>query len=206
MGLLRRNKERTENLKRKAYEMGMDFYEKEPFDIKPLLQDFSLFRRGYAKRVTNVLRKKEELNTSDLRVFDYRYTIGAGNNSRTFRQSVFFLQTKQLALPHFWMKPETFFNRIGDYLGFQKDIDFKAYPEFSDNYLLQGEDEELVRYIMNHGLLRFFSLEKGWYLEGINYYLILYQHNVLFSPNDLEVFSKIGLELYEMLKASSDDL
>ena len=204
MGLFKRNTERTENLKRKASELGMEFHDKELFDIQPLLQDFSLFRRGYGRKVRNVFRRKDELNESDLRVFDYRYTIGAGNNSRTFRQSVFFLQTKQLGLPHFWMKPETFLNRIGDYLGFHKDIDFKAFPEFSDNYLLQGEDEELVRYIMNHALLKFFSIEKGWYLEGINYYLILYRHNLLFSPDDLEVFYKIGLELYEMLKTSSE--
>ena len=134
----------------------------------------------------------------DFRVFDYSYVIGAGNNTRRINQTVFFVHSKELNLPQLLMKPEHFFHRIGEWLGMQ-DIDFEEYPKFSRQYLLQGEDEEWIRASMPDELLRFFTIEKKWTLEGLNYYLIFYRRNRLLPPKQVRQFYHRGLETCKML-------
>jgi len=104
------------------------------------------------------------------------------------------------------MKPENMFHRIGNYLGLSQDIDFKAYPEFSDNYLLQGDDEEMVRHVFGDQVLKHFSIEKDWHLEGVNYYLIFYKHKKRLGHRQIARFYNQGMDLYKMLKEESDFL
>lgn len=198
--LNKRLKQRTAEIQQLAHHLNYDFQEKETFNSLPLLKDFALFKRGFGKKITNVLHHNDEWNQIDNKIFDYKFAISTGNSTRIFRQTVFFIQSKKLGLPNFWLKPEKFFHRIGNYLGLTQDIDFEEFPEFSKNYLLQGEDEELTRYIMNNELLQFFSLNKGWYIEGINYYLIIYKWNTLFAPIHIEELIRNGKSIFEMLK------
>jgi hypothetical protein len=135
-----------------------------------------------------------------INVFDYRYTVSTGKSSHTFHQSVFFIQSKQLAMPQMLLKPENFFHKIGAWLGMQ-DIDFEEHPEFSDRYLLQGEDEERIRRTMsNETVMRFFTVEKNWSLESIGFYLVLYQERKLIDPGHFKTLYGKGMKLYEQLK------
>ncbi len=197
--LFSRNSERIENLKKIAYQLEMEFVEKDEYGLIALLRDFALFRRGHSKRIYNIIEKKDDWNQLNLRIFDYKFTVGSGKNSRTLRQTVFFMQSKKLGLPEFLMKPEHFFNKVGNYLGLQQDIDFENFPDFSDQYLLKGEDEEMVRYIMSNDLLQFFTIEKDWALEGINYYLIFYKRNSILSPEGIQELYEKGMYVYDLL-------
>lgn len=177
----------------------MEYSPKDEWGLKTLLKDFKLFRRGGRKRIRNLLHKQSGLHQLDTRIFDYQFTISTGNSSRTFKQTVFFVESKELGLPQFWMKPESFFHRVGAYLGFE-DIDFEEYPKFSENYYLKGEDEEYIRGTLNDEFLKFFSVEKKWYLEGLNYYMIFYRFNKVLSPQEVKQLHDKGLNLVEMLK------
>ena len=84
---------------------------------------------------------------SDINVFDYRFTISTGKTSVTKEQTVFFMNSKELGLPDFYMKPEHFLHKIAAFLGFE-DIDFEEFPGFSDQYHLKGEDEHYIRAVM----------------------------------------------------------
>jgi hypothetical protein len=180
----------------------MEYTAKDEWGLLNMLTDFRLFKRGYGKRITNVLSIKDSMYDSQVRVFDYKFIVGGGNSTRRISQTVFLVDSKKLGLPHFSMKPENFFHKIGEKLGMQ-DIDFEEYPAFSDQYLLRGEDEGLIRSTMSPEMLQFFTLEKYWSLEGINYFFIFYKWNKILPVDQVQKMHKKGLEIFEMLKDSS---
>lgn len=190
---------RPQNIERLAYQLDMEYSPKDEWGLTTLLKDFKLFRRGGRRRIKNLLRQQSGLHQIDTRIFDYQFTISTGNSSQTFKQTVFFVESKDLGLPQFLMKPETFFHRVAAFLGFE-DIDFEEYPKFSENYYLKGEDEDYIRGSLNDEFLKFFSVEKQWYLEGLNYYMIFYRFNHLMTPTQIKDLHKKGLSLVEMLK------
>jgi hypothetical protein len=134
-------------------------------------------------------------------VFDYRYTISTGKSARTFKQTVLFINSKHLSMPEMLMKPEYFFNKIGNWLGLQQDIDFEEHKVFSDNYLLQGEDEPRIRRTMDQeDVLRFFTIEKDWHLESVGFFMIFYQHDRLILPNEIKHLFERGMLLFDSFK------
>lgn len=186
-----------------AYRIGVDFSPEDDWGLINLLSDFKLFRRGIRKSITNVLRSQDGLLQTDLRIFDYQYTISTGKTSKRFRQTVFFADSRQLGLPEFRMKPEHFLHKIGALLGFD-DINFEAFPEFSRQYYLKSSDEQYLRATMHDGILRFFSVEKGWRVEGVNYYLIFYKKDVLLPPQEIKQFYDKGLHVFELFRRGED--
>lgn len=192
--------ERIEQLKACAFGLGMEFEERDEYGMIALLRDFKLFQKGGRKTISNILNHTSSLMESKINVFDYQYTISTGKSHHTYHQTVFFIQSKQLAMPQMLLKPEHFFHKIGAWLGMQ-DIDFEEYPDFSDQYLLQGEDEDRIRRtIDNEAVIRFFTVEKNWTLESIGFYMVLYQANKLLAPDQIKSFYQKGMALYEQLK------
>lgn len=195
------NPMRPEELRQTAYQLGMEYSERDDYGMIGLLRDFQLFSRGGRKEITNLMTKTSPLMEDRFHIFDYKFTISTGKSSRTFRQTVMFINSKQLSMPEMLMKPEHFFNKIGSWLGLQQDIDFVEHKEFSENYLLQGEDEPRIRRTMNQEeIVRFFTVEKDWHLESVGFYLIFYQNDHVFQPHEIKFFYERGMLLFENLK------
>ncbi|GJM34512.1 MAG: hypothetical protein DHS20C18_35130 [Saprospiraceae bacterium] len=193
---------RKEALERVAFNMGMKYLPKDEWGQYRLLKDFRLFRRGRHRRITNLLIKRDESLELTLNVFDYRFVIGGGNHHRRIKQTVFFIESKKLGLPDFLMKPEKLFHKLGEYLGMQ-DIDFEAFPDFSNQYLLQGDDEDYIRSVLGKpDFLRFFTTEKNWSLEGSNYYLIFYRRKKILAPAEIQNFVEKGMKIFKILKVN----
>lgn len=193
--------QRTEQLRNVAHDLGMDFTPKEEYGMIGLLRDFNLFDKGTKKVITNLMTRTSPLMEDRFHIFDYRYTISTGKTSHTHRQTVMFINSKQLSMPEMLMKPEHFFNKIGNWLGLQQDIDFEEHKQFSDNYLLQGEDEPRIRRTMDQEeIIRFFTVEKDWYLESVGFYLIFYPQGRLLHPNEIKHFSNRGMLLFNNFK------
>jgi hypothetical protein len=192
---------RPSELRHIAYELGMEYSERDDYGMIGLLRDFRLFSRGGRKEITNLMTKTSPLMEDRFHIFDYKYTVSTGKSSHTYRQTAMFINSKQLSMPEMLMKPEHFFNKIGHWLGLQQDIDFEEHKEFSDNYLLQGEDEPRIRRTMNQEeIIRFFTVEKDWHLESVGFFLIFYQHEHLFQPAEIKHFYDRGMLLFENLK------
>lgn len=195
--------ERMAQLQQTAGELEMKFTEKDEYGMIALLRDFKLFEPGGRKAITNILSQSSPLLENKVNIFDYRYTVSTGKSSHSFDQTVFFLQSKLLSMPEMRLKPEHFFHRIGTWLGLVQDIDFDEYPKFSENYLLQGEDENQVRNTMKKDeVIRFFSFEKDWCLESVGFYLIFYQHNRLMKPHEIKEFHQRGMMLFQQFKTA----
>lgn len=180
--------------------MDLAYESEDEWGLHTMLKDFKLFSRGRRRRITNMMYKQDGMLQLDVRIFDYRYTIRANNTARVFKQTVFFVQSKKLALPQFLMKPETFFHKIGAWLGME-DINFERYPKFSSQYLLRGDDEDYIRATFREEVLQFFTIEKNWSMEGLNYYLILYRKNHLLLPSQIIDFYRKGMQLHQFLLA-----
>lgn len=182
-----------------ATKLGLEFNTSDEYGLIGMMKDFKLFKKGYGKRISNILSIKREIEDNDIRVFDYKYIIGAGNSTRKIMQTVFYIHSKELNLPEFIIKPEYFYHRIGEYFGMQ-DINFDIFPDFSKHYLVQGPEEDLIRNALNHELLAYLSNEKKWSVEGLNYLLIFYRNGKRIPIEEMEAFYKKGMELFEILK------
>ncbi len=200
------NHQRREAMQRVAYHLDMEYQEEDEWGLENQLQDFRLFKRGFRGRIRHILRKQDALMHYDLRIFDYRYLVWTGKSSRRVSQTIFFLESKSLALPQFWMQPETIFNKVGEYLG-QQDIDFPDFPEFSRQYLLRGHDEEYIRTNFQESVLHYFNVHKGWCLEGIGYYMLLYRRKKLLQPGQIRDLFAEGNKVFDLLTRhqASDD-
>lgn len=197
-------KYRSESLKGQARKLGMEYFEEDEFGLRKLLSDFSLFNRGRRRRIHHIMFREEVMRKTYL--FDYTYVIGKNNSRKYKRQTVMFINARELGLPEFSMKPENLWDRLTEWLKINKDIDFESHPEFSEKYFLQAEDEDLMRYLFNQEVLDFFTVQKNWYLEGLNYYLIIYSLNERFHPKILPSFLEMGDHLFELLKQNPESL
>ena len=188
---------RSGALENVAIKLGMDYDLRDKHVLYPSLKGFRLFKvKGV---VYNVLSQKDKWNDEKFFVFDYKYTVSTGKSSVTYKQTVFFFDSKSLELPRFWMKPERWFHRIAAFFG-KEDIDFVSHPEFSADYFLVGDDVEAVKRQFDDGVLNFFTVHKSWFLEGEGYYLILYRHNQVIHHAQIRDFYMLAKDMYEEMR------
>lgn len=197
--------ERIEEFKSCANALSWSFVPADEFGMIKWLLDFKLFKSGSHHKITSlIIKENDDLEFTCM--FDYAYTISTGKSSVTYSQTVYFRYSKSLALPHFVMVPEKWYHRIGTYFGMQ-DIDFIEYPEFSQNYLLRGADEDYIRYHFNHPeMIRFFDQQGFYSLEGVNYLMILYVNNVVLPTEQALQLVKIGDRLHDFFAVKTPAL
>jgi len=119
----------------------------------------------------------------DISVFDYTYP--AGKSSITQTVAAF---SQDHPLPPFALRPENFFDRIGDAI-VHNDIDFDSNPEFSKRYLLKSPDEAGARRLFNPSLLTYLEqFQTNWCIEGTGSTLIIFHGGRSVSPSDLPAF------------------
>lgn len=191
---------REQKMKQLAHYLEAQFLGDSSYGDLQLLMDFSIYKKGKRHQIMNQIKKFD--SDAYFSIFDFQYKK-RGKSTRTVLQTAFFINSKALGLPHFLMKPEIFFHRIGHHLGIQ-DIDFEEYPKFSKQYQLQGDDEDYIRRAYNDKVLRLFTAEKGWTLEGINYYMLLYKKGKLMSIEEIGKLIEKGVFLLRAFK--QDDL
>jgi len=161
--LIHAAKKRREALMALATEMGLQFSEVQDEDLLLKMQAFSLFNKGHGRKMKNVMTT--ETDDARLSIFDYQYTTGGGQHSHTHQQTVVALESDTLELPVFSLRPEGFFQKIGAAIGMQ-DIDFETHPDFSDSFVLTGNDEQAVRSFFDETILDLFVHHKGICVES----------------------------------------
>ncbi|HHS95115.1 MAG TPA: hypothetical protein ENJ45_00885, partial [Phaeodactylibacter sp.] len=168
-------KSRSKTMRELAFQLGMEYYDSDDNELVHSLSGFKLLQKGRSPRVTNLLSLIEEGKEQEFCLFDYRCRTGTSKNRRTKYTTVFLARSARLHLPLFYLKPKNFLHKVGEYIGWTKDIAFDSHPIFSDSYYLQGNSEIDIRQLFNTDLLNFFSREKTWYLEGFGSDFIFYK-------------------------------
>jgi hypothetical protein len=190
---------RQRNLIALANKLNFTFHEEDDYGLLGQLEDFKLFREGRNRKVERILRRQDGLMEFDISIFDYTYKPWASSSSNSTQyQTVFFLQSANLGLPELQMKPETLAHKLGELIG-MTDIDFVRYPKFSGQYRLTGEDAEYIRHHFTDEVLNYFTLNKGWSMEGLGFYLIFYRKGTLIPSAQIEEFYRRGLEVYKLM-------
>ncbi len=186
-------KKRKQALAEVAEELGLEYFPDGKPDLLTDIGDFALFNIGHSRKQTKVIMGE----TDDVRIaiFDYRYTTGSGKNQSTHQQSVVALQSPQLQMPTFNMRPEGIFDKIGSALGFQ-DIDFPSHPDFSRMFVLQGPDETQIRDFFDEELLSQFEQLEGYTVAGRNGALILYRSGKRIKPEQIKDYLGKAYEVF----------
>ncbi|MHC4872149.1 MAG: hypothetical protein ACYTFY_09920 [Planctomycetota bacterium] len=185
-------KKRTEAFEELARNMGFEF-DKDGFN--PNLDSFELFSQGHSRRQKNVM--SGSANDIDITIMDYSYTTGSGKSQTTHNQTVIVFESDMLNLTSFTLKPEHFLHKIGSAFGYQ-DIDFEANPEFSDNYILRGEDEAAVRELFTNDILSYYAGKKGISTEGSSNKLIYFTAGKRPKVEEIQAFLEEGFEAFNL--------
>ena len=190
---------REKSLRELAARRGYQFAATDEFHLQRQLQGFRLSTRGRARQITNVLRRQHGLLEHDAYIFDYQYE-DFGHES-TVRQTVLYLHSQRLGLPEVTLQPETLLHKLGELFGLH-DIDFVRFPKFSKQYRLTGGDEDYIRHQFTDEVLNYFTLNKGWSLEGLGYYLLLYKKGVLLPPEQIDALYRRGMEVFDLFSVA----
>ncbi len=176
-----------------AKETGLSYSYKDEFGVINLLKDFSLFRNFSPNKITNILEDKTELYESSFRVFDFEYRLLNLDHEEVFNQTVFFVNSKKLALPHFYMEPGRLFQEVGNKTT-SSGIDFERFPLFSIDYWSKNKWKDNV----SDALFYYFNIGNDWTIEGVNYFMIIYKKEKIIPTTDLMEFFQKGKELVDI--------
>jgi hypothetical protein len=195
-----REKRRTQGLHEVAESLGFQFQPGKDVEVLGRLDQFGLFSSGRSRSVWNVMRGDAE--TERLALFDYRYTVGSGKNQRTYRQTMVVFESEQLNLPHFELRPESWWDKFTALIGWN-DIDFNEYPEFSKRYHLSSKDAD-VRRAFTEPVIRHFESMQRAYVAGRGTCLVFCFANRRIPPLDLKSFLQQAYGVYAVLKEPSE--
>ena len=82
-------KKRRQKLQELALRLGFKYSEKDMQGLLAQVSLFHLFSEGRSRHAYNILEGALEDNF--ITIFDYRYTVGTGKHSHTYKQTVIWL-------------------------------------------------------------------------------------------------------------------
>ena len=192
----KKERERTEAMRAVANFLQWNFAEVAPWNMIANLDYFTLFTQGHSKQIKNFMYG--EANDVKAAMFDYVYVTGSGKNRTTHFQTVTYLEPANLRAPYFSLRPEGFFTKIMTAFGYQ-DIDFGQRPEFSNKYLLRGQDEMAIRQTFNDQLLSFFETYQGTSVDAGNNQLFVFRAGYRCQPQEAQNQLAIALNIVNLL-------
>ena len=175
--------ERTKRIEELARSRGFTFRHAPTATDNDLPVGCYLAETGRDPVVSNVLEvaRTEEL---DFVLFEYEYTVGYGKSQHTTHQTIGRLRAPLLKLPSFLLFPETLFSKIGVMFG-RTDVNFPDSPDFSDQYILRGQDEPALRAIFSLALQNALTPLDHLTIEGADDLLFIFRTDRRVKPEDL---------------------
>lgn len=196
---LRHELSRSDDLKKMTRRLGLNFKLTADGDF---FKGFKLYRGG---EIRNLMEGR--MADSDIKIFGYTYSVSSGDGSKSVSTTVMLLENSHLDLPHFFCRPETFWEK--KLFHADEDLDFKDEPKFSKLYYLTGEDEAAIRKLFNHELMQFFVNRSGkedLTVEAKGKQIALYQQGARVSPDEVRALMAEGRESVVAFRAAGKHL
>jgi len=199
----RAEKKRTGQFQQFADLSARRFVPQDDGSLLERLQGLPLFSKGRDKRIANLLYGERTahyirgLRDGELATFDYRYRTGSGKFTHTWEQSVFYLRSPALCLPQFEVRPR-------GWLGIRRGIPVETHPEFSENYLLLGDDEPAIQALLSYELMAFLATQVKLCVEGSGDQLVVYRAGKRLKLDQVEQLEQIGLQVFALLPHSAE--
>lgn len=136
------------------------------------------------------------IDSADVAIFD---RVMGGGQSEEVLTTVVLFESTLLSLPYFLLRPEGIFDKVESAFGDQ-DIDFEGFPNFSRQYLLRGQEEQ-VRNVFNSNVLSYFDNDPGWTLEGFETQLLVYRNKErVASKEDFQEFEQQARMIFQLFQ------
>ena len=138
-------------------------------------------------------------------IADITFNEGQAFTAETFNMTVMVLKLNK-KIPVFTMEKEgvlgKIFDRVMAFTGY-KDIDFEMYPDFSNKFLLMGDNESEIRSFFTDDIIRFFENNHIYHLESNGEALIIFDKIKLARTDETTAFIKYGKELSTLLNTKT---
>ena len=192
----RRTRKRQEDIRTAAEAMGLEFQAFADPAFENRVAMFNLFDKGHSKKILNIV--VGEVPDFEIVVFDYHYSVGRGKNQKNHRRAVALIESTNLYVPAFTLRPESMFDRLGSIFGLQ-DIDFDSHPLFSKMFVLKGENEAQVREFFDDSVLSLLQKKPKVCLEANEGRMILYYAVKPPKENQVKALFSEALEVHTIL-------
>jgi len=176
-------RKRSEALSAVAPQLGLTFSGKDQMQA-PRLQT-ALFQRGHSKEIRNLMTGSA--GNLQAALFDYKFTVGGGRYSHTYKQTVAAYSKSGVQLPLFEVRRRGLWLKIFPGRGMR----FDSHPEFARTMYVRCSDETRAKSIFTPALLAFLSQidpAKKWCFEGQQDTLIVYRSEKKVKPADFRSF------------------
>ncbi|MFN3193474.1 MAG: hypothetical protein ACE361_23380 [Aureliella sp.] len=197
---IRNEKKRQAAVSQYASDLGLAYTESLPAADWDVFSKFQIANRGRGRKAGNAL----VADSGELRmvIFDYKFTTGSGKNSTTHKQTIVLANSETLVAPDFSISPESFLHRLGDLFGF-KDIDFDEDPEFSNAFLLKGQDQESIRQFFDPNRRSAFSKFPQVTVETCGNSFVFFRPRKRAKPDEYQGLMGDAFSIYQALSQSA---
>ena len=162
-------KKRREALAALAASSGLTYSSGDPLDLPDRLGHIAKFSRGHDRDAKNVLHGT--YCECEVVAFDFKYTTTeTSTNSRgrrTTREVDHWFSAcvhpLELSFPNLTIRPEGFFDKIGDFIGFD-DIDFES-DEFSRKFRVTSDNRKFAYDVCHPRMMEWLLARRGWHIE-----------------------------------------
>ncbi|MFN0133469.1 MAG: hypothetical protein ACKVW3_13200 [Phycisphaerales bacterium] len=155
----RAEKRRRELLAALAGELGFTFDPARDRAHDERYAQFSVFRRGHSQAALNTMTGVLTIDDRrfSVRMGDFEYKITSSNGktttTRTIRLSYVILHLPFAGIPDFWIRPETFMDKLAGMIGID-DIDFES-AEFSRKFHVKSADKRFAYDVIHPRMIEF---------------------------------------------------
>lgn len=180
-----------------ANQMGWQFSRDLPWSSIPYANYFHLFTQGIGKRVYDMIHGEAE--GVGVSVFHYQFAVKATAAQTMHAETVAMFQSNSINLPALFLRPSSIKHQLGT--AFSASVSFPNHADFSNQYLLSGNDETALRSLFNDSVLAFFAANPGWNMEAGGSQLFLYRENRIMPPQYVPILVNEGLRVLSLLQS-----
>ena len=196
--------QRQKRLRNLATEKGYQYNSKIDWNTI-YLKKFHFFEIRPIERKYNCLTGLYKDLEVSWEIADITFNEGQAFTAETFNTTVMVLKLNK-KIPVFTMEKEgvlgKIFDRVMAFTGY-KDIDFEMYPDFSNKFLLMGDNESEIRSFFTDDIIRFFENNHIYHLESNGEALIIFDKIKLARTDETTAFIKYGKELSTLLNTKT---
>ena len=165
------------------------------------LKGFHFFEIRPIERKSNCLTGSFKEMDVSWEIADVTFSEGAAFTAETFNTTLMILKLNK-KIPVFTMEKEGVFEKMFDRVmaatGY-KDVDFKMYPDFSEKFLITGNNESEIQSFFTEDIIRFFENHQIYHLESNGESLIIFDKIKLARTDETVAFIDYGKDLAKLL-------
>ncbi|NNL91354.1 MAG: SulP family inorganic anion transporter [Saprospiraceae bacterium] len=165
------------------------------------LKNFHFFEIRPIERKSNCLKGTFEKLKVSWEIADVTFNEGAAFAAETFTTTLMIIKLNK-KIPVFTMEKEGVFEKLFDrvmaFTGY-KDIDFDMYPDFSNKFLIMGDNEPEIRSFFTDEIVRFFENHQIYHLESNGEALVIFDKIKLARTDETMALIDYGKALATLL-------